>query len=181
MYAKNCKIVVLLALHWFTNLHITKCFGVIILTFQFAVLWLLFLLQYVDIAETLMCLEKQNQFFLFLRTCHRDAYLLIKLSAGEIYKHWWKLSRHFDLFTEFLSRFMYYSCIQDDEHMWEERPLNRDLLDSAVQDVSYLLDLRVATLRRLMGELMCATHIYLTCVRDATEGRGSRGQVCFDF
>ena len=28
---------------------------------------------------------------------------------------------------------------------------------------------------------MCATHIYLTFVRDAAEGRGSRGQVCFNL
>ncbi|XP_072039849.1 uncharacterized protein [Amphiura filiformis] len=56
-----------------------------------------------------------------------------------------------------------------EELLWDERPLNCELLESAMRNVRYLLDLRVATLRRLMGELMCATHIYTTCVRDSKE------------
>ena len=71
---------------------------------------------------------------------------------------------------------LFYFSNQDAE-LWEERPFDPDLLESAMRDVSYLLDLRVATLRRLMGELMCATHIYLTSVRDTADSRGSKGQV----
>ncbi|XP_028405290.1 piRNA biogenesis protein EXD1-like isoform X2 [Dendronephthya gigantea] len=58
---------------------------------------------------------------------------------------------------------------KNDEMVWKNRPIGRDLIDVAAKTVMYLRELRLAQMERMMEEFLHGVDIYLSCVRDAPD------------
>ena len=53
--------------------------------------------------------------------------------------------------------------------MWAQRPAKPEVLDAAVKNVVYLLELRRIMLENLLAEFQAGVDIYLKVVRDARD------------
>ena len=53
--------------------------------------------------------------------------------------------------------------------MWAQRPAKSEILDAAVKNVVYLLELRRVMLDNLLDDFRAGVDIYLKVVRDARE------------
>ncbi|CAB4000837.1 Exonuclease 3 -5 domain-containing 1 [Paramuricea clavata] len=58
---------------------------------------------------------------------------------------------------------------KNDEMVWKNRPIHKDLIDAAAKSVMYLRELRLAQMERMMEEFIHGVDIYLSCVRDASD------------
>ncbi|XP_077865677.1 uncharacterized protein LOC102808302 [Saccoglossus kowalevskii] len=58
-------------------------------------------------------------------------------------------------------------CIEIDQAVWLDRPLSLYLVEAAVKDVMYLLDLRKVLMECMMEEFTAAVDIYLKVIRDS--------------
>ncbi|XP_070554413.1 uncharacterized protein [Ptychodera flava] len=57
-------------------------------------------------------------------------------------------------------------CIEIDQAVWTQRPLSQYLIEAAVKDVMYLLDLRIVLMECMLEEFTQVVDIYLSEVRD---------------
>ena len=58
---------------------------------------------------------------------------------------------------------------QGDESMWMLRPASEVILDAAVKNVAFLLDLRITLLEKLLSRFVDGVDIYLSVTRDASQ------------
>ena len=63
---------------------------------------------------------------------------------------------------------------QGDESMWMLRPASEVILDAAVKNVAFLLDLRITLLERMLSRFVDSVDIYLSVMRDASQDQYSK-------
>ena len=66
---------------------------------------------------------------------------------------------------------------QDDEEVWAERPMKKHVVEAAVKDVIYLLELRQVLMEKMLEEFVAGVNIYLSHVRDASMTDSDKYQV----
>ena len=66
---------------------------------------------------------------------------------------------------------------QEDEEVWAERPLKKHVVEAAVKDVIYLLELRQVLMEKMLEEFVAGVNIYLSHVRDASLTDSNKYQV----
>lgn len=62
-------------------------------------------------------------------------------------------------------------CFQCDEKIWLERPANQQLINEAVINVMYLLELRVKLIEKMLCDFIDGVDIFLGLHRDASSQR----------
>ena len=65
--------------------------------------------------------------------------------------------------------------------MWMLRPAADVILDAAVKNVAFLLELRIALLERMLSRFVDGVDVYLSVIRDATKqqfGEVRIGLIC---
>ena len=58
--------------------------------------------------------------------------------------------------------------------MWAERPAKKKVVEAAVKDVIYLLELRQVLMEKMLEEFVAGVNIYLSHVRDASLGDSNK-------
>jgi len=61
--------------------------------------------------------------------------------------------------------------LQADEKVWLERPAEQQLIDAAVINVMYLLELRVKLIEKMLSDFIDGVDIFLGLHRDASSQR----------
>ena len=61
--------------------------------------------------------------------------------------------------------------------MWADRPMKKHVVEAAVKDVIYLLELRQVLMEKMLEEFVAGVNIYLSHVRDASLTDSEKYQV----
>lgn len=59
--------------------------------------------------------------------------------------------------------------LKEDQSMWMLRPASDVILDAAVKNVAFLLELRIALLERMLSRFVDGVDVYLSVIRDASK------------
>ena len=65
--------------------------------------------------------------------------------------------------------------------MWAERPAKKKVVEAAVKDVIYLIELRQVLMEKMLEEFVAGVNIYLSHVRDASLADSNKYQVSRDL
>ena len=60
-------------------------------------------------------------------------------------------------------------CVQEDQSMWMQQPSSDVILDAAVKNVAFLLELRIALLERMLSRFVDGVDVYLSVIRDTSK------------
>ncbi|KAI0218334.1 piRNA biogenesis protein EXD1 [Lamellibrachia satsuma] len=80
------------------------------------------------------------------------------------------LFEHLNLTTEQV--FVYKireESLKEDQSMWMLRPSSDVILDAAVKNVAFLLELRIALLERMLSRFVDGVDVYLSVIRDTSK------------
>ncbi|KAI0210952.1 hypothetical protein LSAT2_004259, partial [Lamellibrachia satsuma] len=59
--------------------------------------------------------------------------------------------------------------LKEDQSMWMQQPSSDVILDAAVKNVAFILELRIALLERMLSRFVDGVDVYLSVIRDTSK------------